>query len=77
MLQGKNLEQQNISPEQLKPIDKSIENSSDSGKIERKIIAPVQENYNNQAPKPVVMPEEDSVVIPNNQQIIHRQVEDV
>ncbi|MFA6466450.1 MAG: hypothetical protein WCV71_01160 [Patescibacteria group bacterium] len=77
MLPGKNLEQQNISPEQFKAIDKSVENSLDSGKIERKIIAPAQENYNNQTPTSVVIPEEHNAVVPNNQQIIHRQVENV
>lgn len=77
MLQGKNLEQKNISPEQLKTIDKSIESSLDSTKIEQKIPQVAQENYNKQTTASVVIPAEPSQIVPNNQQIIHRQVEDV
>lgn len=77
MLQGKNLEQQNISPEQLKTIDKSVESSLDSTKIEQKIPQVAQENYSKQTAAPVLIPEDSKQVVPNNQQIIHRQVEDV
>ena len=79
MLQGKNLEQQNINPEQKKIIDKSLENSFDSTKIEQVSEGQVAEQINNtQSVARVVIPVTDnSAVVKNTSQIVHQQVESV
>jgi len=79
MVQGKNLEQKNINPEQLKPIEKPLETSLDSTKVEQITEQQIQEKSDNsQISVPISIADiQTDSIRPASSEVIHRQVEDI
>jgi hypothetical protein len=75
----KKIEQQNINPEQIAPVEQSAETSLDSTKIEQIPQPQAQENTDNgQAVAQVVIPEDQpNVDTPMTSEVIHKKVDSI
>jgi hypothetical protein len=73
-----NLEQQNISPEQVTPVDQSVETSLDATKIEQVPQAQAPEKLDDdQIVAQVALPDDQAPVVPMTSEVIHTEVDNI